>query len=290
MVLCKEPSNELRAAIQEKDLREVGFMVLVAEPVGSHSRVNSNNSITFSLAECMIPIIKLALLGLAAIALGALLAMPMLYSNTKPPSLNTVGVEGTINCDIIYAYFSTAPPSGNESVLWNTINVSSETESTTVFYYFILNVTDNSNVTVAIDHLEVDAAKFINMTDLHPTGFISEILYPFLKHTIEIASNPEYDTDTSNVWNPDQSRLIAFSGFNQISDINTNLQNGTFYLGSEVYGTPLGNSLQSMVSGSSKQVQLEIRGDQYIYSELAKNQTISISPYQGLEVHLNRGS
>jgi len=238
----------------------------------------------------MIPIIKLALLGLAAIALGALLAMPMLYSNTKPPSLNTVGVEGTINCDIIYAYFSTAPPSGNESVLWNTINVSSETESTTVFYYFILNVTDNSNVTVAIDHLEVDAAKFINMTDLHPTGFISEILYPFLKHTIEIASNPEYDTDTSNVWNPDQSRLIAFSGFNQISDINTNLQNGTFYLGSEVYGTPLGNSLQSMVSGSSKQVQLEIRGDQYIYSELAKNQTISISPYQGLEVHLNRGS
>jgi hypothetical protein len=233
---------------------------------------------------------ELILFGFIAIIIGSFLALPLLYSNIPHTHKAANYVVGYLNSEVVYGYFSTRPINDNAWLLWKTIN-SSEIPMqniTQTFYYFLVNVTNNSNATINMNSIEVIAAEFVNITDLYP-GQTQEIRNPFLEPVTLLSGNAVFPNgaDTSPIWNPHESRLIAVSGINGIRNL-TNLESGIFYLGCNAYGIALPSN-NTMLGGSSKQVQVQVSGNQYVYTTFSENLTISMDPTQGLEAHLNTG-
>jgi hypothetical protein len=209
--------------------------------------------------------IVIAAIGVVALLLGLVLALPLFTANLNHPALTYPGGRAYIGLDVVYAYFKLEPFSQNIPGLWR--NISDPNPDSLTNYLIIMNVTNYSNKTVYMDSFEVAAAN--NMSSVNtPTEISQGIFGTFLESSRQTNGADDrlhqvYPTATR--WEPYESRLVAFSGIQEISNASL-LQTGTFYMGGHVYGTPIAG-ISSQGAGS-KLVHMSVLGNEFVYNDL----------------------
>ena len=209
--------------------------------------------------------IVIAVIGVVALLLGLFFALPLFTANLNPPALKYPGGRAYIGLDVAYAYFKLEPFNQNIPGLWH--NSSDPNQDSLTNYLIIMNITNYSNKIVYMDSFEVAAAN--NMSSINtPTEISQSIFGTFLECSRQTSGADDrlhqvYPTATR--WEPYESRLVAFSGIQEISNTSL-LQKGTFYMGGHVYGTPI-DGISSQGAGS-KLVRMSVLGNEFVYNAL----------------------
>jgi hypothetical protein len=106
---------------------------------------------------------RLVLGSLLALALGALIGMPILFQTV------TFGEQPRVYVDIVYAYFSLLPSNQSVPELQREHSVS---------FLFVLNVTNLSNKAVEITSVDAEAAGKITFALATGSGIFDETVPP----------------------------------------------------------------------------------------------------------------
>jgi hypothetical protein len=217
----------------------------------------------------MKPIIKLAAIGVGALLLGLFLAYPLFPSNIHPAD-KFPGGHAYITVDPVYAYFALAPFNNSVPGFWQNLQFSPQHTTLSpglASYLIILNITSYCKAPLYMESLRVDADKYIQTTNNFSVvswwsgaGFLS-----VTRTTNGVDDRLHQVYPTATRWEPNESRLVAFSGITEISN-TTLLKTGNFYIGGSVDGTPI-DGTHSLGVGS-KQVQLVINGNEFLYNNL----------------------
>jgi hypothetical protein len=211
--------------------------------------------------------IVIAVIGVVALLLGLFLALPLFTANLNHPALKYPGGRAYIGLDVVYAYFKLEPFNQNIPGLWRNTSDPAQVSESLTSYVIIMNVTNYSNSTVYMESFEATAAKY--MSSVSNKSYISqEIREPFLTSTL--LTNGVNDRinqvfPTATIWEPYESRLVAFSGVEEVTNTSL-LQTGTFYMGGHVDGTPI-DGLSSQGVGS-KLVRMSALGNEFLYNIL----------------------
>lgn len=209
----------------------------------------------------------IAAIGLAALLLGLFFASPLFLANLNHPAPKYPGGRAYIGLDVVYAYFKLEPFNQNIPGLWRNLSDPSQVRESLTSYLIVLNITSYSNHVVYMESFEATAAKY--MSSVNNKSYISqETIEPFL--TSNRLTNGENDRlhqvyPTATRWAPYESRLVAFSGIEEVRNTSV-LQTGAFYIGGHVYGTPI-DGISSQGAGS-KLVHMSVLGNEFLYNDL----------------------
>jgi hypothetical protein len=233
----------------------------------------------------MKPRTKLILAGAIALIVGFGVAMPLLLLNIGPLRW-TPPEEVHVEVDIMYAYFGVQQFNQNLTGLWiNSSNLQGDLPREDlhfVTYLFVVNITNLSDkFFVSMHELYFVAGPSI---DAEPDswGATDPMVY------LEIR-----DLHESYIFNsqcePGHSRLIALTGIVETYGVAySQLQNGTIYLFTIIYGQPIGDAGNAIWSKSYclKEVQLQIFGSEFLYNNLlSENQRLNFYP-NGIDVYI----
>jgi hypothetical protein len=235
-----------------------------------------------------IPVV-FATLGVAAVILGLLLALPLFNWNLNHPVDRFPGGRAYITVDPIYAYFKINPFNQDTAGLWRSNSNLSQTKESLVSYLLIMNITSHSNATVYMDRYDVYAAEYIRTNNTRTE--ISQTITSQFIGLSRITDGPDdrlqkvYPSATR--WEPNQSQLVTFSGVIEVNDI-TALQNGTFYIGCRVNGTPI-DGVPSYGAGSKQITMTKVGSNEFLYNNLlGPNQVLGFA-FEGHIAYVDAG-
>jgi hypothetical protein len=233
----------------------------------------------------MKPRVHLLIVAIVALMLGLIIAQPLFNSNINRVQYPNENVA--IDVDVVYAYFSTQPVSENITGLIQSKN----SHYTPGSFFVVLNVTNNSNVSLIMSMFYVVAAQEILIENNLSSGggYSRRAHLPFFQYQQKCFDVNSLYSVNDVMWQPYESRLVALSGFTQFDDCSL-LQDGTFYIGSHVMGGVLYGYPDYYVGGGAKLINVKSFGDEYFYNILvAENEALCVSP-SGLTVEIISGS
>ncbi len=213
-------------------------------------------------------IIKLAAIGAGALLLGLFLAYPLFSSNLHPAE-KFPGGRAYITVDPVYAYFALAPFNNSVPGFWQNLQFQPHTalSPSIASYLLILNITSYCKAPLYMEDFRVEADQYIRTaSNFSFVGWESGAGFLSVTRTTNGDNDRLHQVSpTSTRWEPNESRLVAFSGITEISN-TTLLKTGNFYIGGLVEGTPIDGVLSS--GAGSKQVHMVIDGNEFLYNNL----------------------
>jgi hypothetical protein len=214
-----------------------------------------------------------------ALILGFAIAVPILLAYYKPAS--SVQIE----VDVVYAYFSEQHFNQNITGLWTNSSDSSQRYLQITSFFIVLNVTNLSDKMADLTFLDMMVGSnmhLFNITDPR-TGKNSTAVES--TDTIVHSNLAGIHTDWYQVWDPYQSRLIAFVGSVGEVDAITPLSSGFIYLYGSATGHPYDGGMDT-TGYSFKHVSLRAFGTEFLYnSVLSDNQRWLLNP-NGIDVSI----
>jgi hypothetical protein len=236
-------------------------------------------------------IIKLVVIAIGALLLGLIFAYPLFASNVNP--IKYPGGRAYITVDPVYAYFAFAPFNNSISGFWQGLNFSSAPNTINsphgiISYLIILNVTSYCNATVYMESFRVDVSPYIKTWN-NSTMVGSEELGNILsvtRVTNGLADLADKVYPAATRWEPNESRLVAFSGITEISN-TSQLKTGNFYLGGWAEGTPI-DGISSEGVGST-QMHMTIFGNELLYNKLLGPNQVLRFDWDGQIAYVDEG-
>ncbi len=215
----------------------------------------------------------------AALLLGLILASPLLITNLP------LAKKESLVVDVVYVYFGAPYSNQNISGLWRDYNVQQEIveiEGTNVGldlnivpYFVVINITNISNQPIHVTNFEAFVGSSVSIGTR-----ISGVLNPILSEYRKVEYLPGWD----NLWNPNVSRLIFFSGIEGIHDLAYSLlREENVEINVLVEGKPFGEENVLHFGEDYKQISLYSYDQDFLYNKLLEeNQTLIF--YNGLDV------
>jgi hypothetical protein len=223
--------------------------------------------------------VKLVIVAIVTIMFVLIIAQSLFNSNIKYLKYQNESVS--FDVDVVYVYFSTQPV--GESIVG--LYRSNNSPYIPVSFFVVLNVTNYSNVSVAMSTFSITAAQEITIEDIPSEGYSRRVAQPFFMYqqTCQQQKSLLSSFYDSVIWQPYESKLVALSGIAQFSDY-TLLQTGTFYISGEVEGNVI-DGFSGYFGGGAKLIHIKNFGDNYLYNILvAENETLRISTSGLVEV------
>lgn len=218
--------------------------------------------------------IKLILGSVIALTLGIAAASPILIPNL---ALTT---KVQIEVDVVYAYFGVQDFTSNITGLWRNLSDPKENDLRIVSYFFVLNVTNNSNELAVIKEFQALAASEIQVGSKGEVSAVNTIATGF-------RDARGYLLFWSQYLPPNESKLIGLTGMVEVPNVAyAELQSGSIYLFGNVEAQPYGGG--SWARGYSlKHVQLQIIEREFLYNAvLSENQILRIDHSNGVDVYI----